>query len=120
MIHEVQISLKNFRGQHQQIFKWEIWSLLTRQNGGCVMIGMFVRCTQNFLQDLGLHFGVKYAHQKGTVENHLQRHEHKLLERKELQLWAKLIHSGHHDDYDTPTNIPLITGKDMGNSKKTV
>ena len=27
-----------------------------------------------------------------------------------LRLWARLIHSGHHDDYDTPPNIPLITG----------
>ena len=26
-----------------------------------------------------------------------------------LRLWARLIHSGHHDDYDTPPNIPLIT-----------
>ena len=27
-----------------------------------------------------------------------------------LRLWARLIHSGHHDDYDAPPNIPLITG----------
>ena len=27
-----------------------------------------------------------------------------------LRLWARLIRSGHHEDYDTPPNIPLITG----------
>ena len=27
-----------------------------------------------------------------------------------LHLWAHLIQLGHHDDYDTPPNIPLITG----------
>ena len=34
------------------------------------------------------------------------------MENVTLQLWAKLIHNDHHDDYDTPPNIPLITGKD--------
>lgn len=28
----------------------------------------------------------------------------------QLCLWSKLIHSGRYDDYDTPPNIPLITG----------
>ena len=41
------------------------------------------------------------------------------MENVKLRLWAKLIYSGHHDDYDTPPNIPLITGKNAGNSKKT-
>lgn len=27
-----------------------------------------------------------------------------------LRLWARLIQSGRHDDYETPPNIPLITG----------
>ena len=32
------------------------------------------------------------------------------MEIAKLRLWAKLIQSGHHDDYTTPPNIPLITG----------
>ena len=35
-----------------------------------------------------------------------------------LRLWARLIQSGHHDDYDTPPNIPLITGSSSTKSKK--
>ena len=27
-----------------------------------------------------------------------------------LRLWAKMIEKGHHDDYDNPPAIPLITG----------
>lgn len=33
------------------------------------------------------------------------------MESAKLRLWAKLIQTGHHDDYVTPPNIPLITGK---------
>ena len=33
------------------------------------------------------------------------------MESAKLRLWAKLIHTGRHDDYVTPPNIPLITGK---------
>ena len=27
-----------------------------------------------------------------------------------LRLWAKVIHSGRYDDYDTPPDVPLTTG----------
>ena len=34
-----------------------------------------------------------------------------------LRLWARLIQSGRHDDYDNPPNIPLITGSPATASK---
>ena len=37
-----------------------------------------------------------------------------------LRLWARLIQSGHHDDYDTPPNIPLITGSSSKPKKESV
>lgn len=37
-----------------------------------------------------------------------------------LRLWARLIQSGHHDDYDTPPNIPLITGSSTKSKKENV
>ena len=37
--------------------------------------------------------------------------KHQEMESAKLRLWAKLIHTGHHDDYDQPPNIPLITGQ---------
>lgn len=40
------------------------------------------------------------------------------METAKLQLWAKLIQSGHHDSYTTPPNIPLITGIAAVKSKK--
>ena len=40
------------------------------------------------------------------------------MEVPKIRLWAKLIQSGHHEDYVTPPNIPLITGKVSGKSKK--
>ena len=39
------------------------------------------------------------------------------MENVKLILWAKLVQSGHHDDFDNPPNIPLITRKATG--KKT-
>jgi len=39
------------------------------------------------------------------------------VENVKLILWAKLVQSGHHDDFDNPPNIPLITRKATG--KKT-
>ena len=33
------------------------------------------------------------------------------MESAKLRLWAKLIHTDCHNDYVTPPNIPLITGK---------
>ena len=35
-----------------------------------------------------------------------------------LCLWACLIQSGHHDDYDTPPNVPFITGSSSTKPKK--
>ena len=32
------------------------------------------------------------------------------MEGPKLRLWAKLIQSGHHESYDLPPQIPLITG----------
>ena len=37
-----------------------------------------------------------------------------------LRLWARLIQSGHLDDYDTPPNIPLITGSSSKPQKESV
>jgi len=34
-----------------------------------------------------------------------------------LRLWARLIQSGRHDDYENPPNIPLITGTPATTSK---
>ena len=39
------------------------------------------------------------------------------MESAKLRLWAKLIHTGHHEDYVTPPNIPLITGKTTPTTK---
>ena len=47
------------------------------------------------------------------------KEKHPGKESVKLRLWAKLIQSGHYDDYDTPPNIPLITGK-AATPKKTV
>ena len=33
-------------------------------------------------------------------------------------LWAKFIRMGHHDSYDDPPSIPLMTGEQKGQSKK--
>ena len=44
--------------------------------------------------------------------------QHHNMETAKLQLWAKLIQSGHHDSYTTPPNIPLITGTAAVKSKK--
>ena len=33
-------------------------------------------------------------------------------------LWAKFIRSGRHESYDTPPEIPLITGEQKGRKKK--
>jgi len=41
-----------------------------------------------------------------------------VMEVPKLHLWAKLMQSGHHADYLTPPNIPLITGKVSDKSKK--
>ena len=35
-----------------------------------------------------------------------------------LRLWSKLIQSGRYDDYDTPPDIPLITGGPAPMKKK--
>jgi len=34
-----------------------------------------------------------------------------------LRLWARLIQSGRHNDYENPPNIPLITGTPATTSK---
>ena len=39
------------------------------------------------------------------------------MESPKLRLWAKLIHTGRHEDYVTPPNIPLITGKTTHTTK---
>ena len=36
------------------------------------------------------------------------KQQHPDMEIAKLRLWAKLTQSGHHDDYTTPPNIPLI------------
>jgi len=38
------------------------------------------------------------------------KEKHPNLETAKLRLWAKLIQSGHHSDYDVPPEIPLLTG----------
>ena len=38
------------------------------------------------------------------------KEKHPNLETVKLRLWGKLIHSGHHDDYEDPPDIPLLTG----------
>jgi len=48
------------------------------------------------------------------------KEKHPGMEVPKLRLWAKLIQSGHHADYVTPPNIPLITGKVIDKSKKSV
>jgi len=63
---------------------------------------------------------------KGQVDDDLQdvlatlKEKHPGMEVPKLCLWAKLIQSGHHADYVTPPNIPLITGKVSDKSKKGV
>ena len=39
------------------------------------------------------------------------KEKHPNLEAVKLRLWGKLIHSGHHDDYEDPPDIPLLTGR---------
>ena len=41
---------------------------------------------------------------------HKLREKHPKMEAPQLRLWTKLIQSGHHDSYDSPSPIPLITG----------
>ena len=38
------------------------------------------------------------------------REKHSDTPSPKLRLWAKVIHSGRYDDYDTPRDVPLITG----------
>ena len=38
------------------------------------------------------------------------KEKHPNLETVKLRLWGKLIHSGHHDNYEDPPDIPLLTG----------
>jgi len=46
------------------------------------------------------------------------KEKHPDMEVPKIHLWAKLIQSGHHEDYVTPPNIPLISEKVSGKSKK--
>ena len=46
--------------------------------------------------------------------------KHQDMTAPKLRLWARLIQSGHHDDYDTPPNIPLITGSSSKPKKESV
>ena len=39
------------------------------------------------------------------------KEKHPDMENPKLRLWAKIIQSGHWEDYDNPPPIPLITGK---------
>ena len=38
------------------------------------------------------------------------KEKHPNVETVKLRLWGKLIQSGHHDNYDDPSDIPLLTG----------
>ena len=40
-----------------------------------------------------------------------EKHGNKSFSDPQLRLWAKLIQSGMHSDYENPPNIPLITGQ---------
>ena len=40
------------------------------------------------------------------------------METVKLHLWGKLIHSGHHDNYDDLPDIPLLTGHGKKKSSK--
>ena len=46
------------------------------------------------------------------------KEKHQDMTAPKLHLWARLIQSGHHDDYDTPPNIPLITGSSFKPKKE--
>lgn len=46
------------------------------------------------------------------------KEKHPDMSAPKLRLWARLIQSGHHDDYDSPPNIPLITGSPTTKPKK--
>ena len=46
------------------------------------------------------------------------KHTGKSYSDPQLRLWAKLIQSGMHGDYDSPPNIPLITGGETVKTKK--
>ena len=52
-----------------------------------------------------------------TIFRTLQE-KHPKMEAPKLRLWAKLIQSGHHDCYDSPPPIPLITGTPSSKAKK--
>ena len=49
---------------------------------------------------------------------HKLREKHPKMEAPKLRLWAKLIQSGHHDCYDSPPPIPLITGSPAHSKQK--
>ena len=44
--------------------------------------------------------------------------KHSTMENAKLRLWARLIEKGRYDDYDTPPQIPLITGSPAPAKKK--
>ncbi len=44
--------------------------------------------------------------------------KHPQMAAPKIRLWARLIQSGRCDDYDTPPNIPLITGAPVGAKPK--
>ena len=48
------------------------------------------------------------------------KEKHQDMTAPKLRLWACLIQSGHHDDYDTPPNIPLITGSSSKPKKESI
>ena len=52
-----------------------------------------------------------------TISSKL-REKHSDMSAPKLRLWSKLIQSGRYDDYDTPPDIPLITGGPAPMKKK--
>ena len=52
-----------------------------------------------------------------TISSKL-REKHSDMPAPKLRLWSKLIQSGRYDDYDTPPDIPLITGGPAPMKKK--
>ena len=52
-----------------------------------------------------------------TISSKL-REKHSDMPAPKLRLWSKLIQSGRYDDYDTPSDIPLITGGPAPMKKK--
>ena len=45
------------------------------------------------------------------MEKLLKKHDGGKYSEPQLKLWAKLIRTGAHSDYDKPPNMPLITGE---------